>query len=321
MAEQPSLSIDAAPLRRIGLPDGLCAWLESQRYPGKWKGRVGNRSLIVIGTFMLGFAAVVAMRWGSNRALAFVRTQGLDGPFHYEAPEPISLLPLLFCVAFLSSYFNFESSARNGKEMRDYDLLANLSDAAAYPGLVGRLSRSYFRWTFRKLVPTTPDAELSQVRVAIRNAYLKPGLWLGLPGLLLAINELFTFQVATLEGVRVRESLLSRPVFYSWDGLAKVHVGAWVFPRDGLSVKYIAEFENGTESPLFGRTATENDIALATAVDGRARTKAVPKEVIRFSFGRYSGELQMQPDCPDQIRRVYPEDLASSLVALVCVRQ
>jgi hypothetical protein len=319
MADEPSLSIDAGPLRQLGLSDGLCAWVEGHRYPGKWTVRVGNRILLTLGAFMLGFAVVVATRLGSDRAMAFVRTEVVDGPFHYETPEPWSLLPLLFCVAFFSSYLNFKSNAKNPKEMRDYDLLANLSAAAAYPGLVGRLSRPYFRWIFRRLVGGTPQAELSQLRVALRNAYLKPGLVLGLLGLLLATNDLFTFQLATLDGVMVRKSMLSRPLFYSWDDLTKVHVGAWVFPRDGLSVKYVAEFEDGTESSLLGRTATEEDVALATTVDNRLRMRAIPKEVIRFSFGRHSGELQMQPDCPEQVRRVYREDLASPLEALVCV--
>lgn len=320
MSDDDRVAVDAAPLSEIGLPESLCSWVERQRYPQEWKRRTSKRLFVIMGFFIAGYILTSAARAAGGQLTRHLRTRHLAGPFHYEGPEVLSLLVLLFSTGFVASYLHFSSRRKNTPQMRDYDLLANLSEAASFPGFIGNLSRRYFRWTCRTVVAASPRDQLEQLRDALRRAYLVPGIWLAVLGSFLFVREMLAFQLATKEGAAVRDPLTFHSADYSWDDLAKVGVACWVFPRDGLSLEYTATFQDGTEVPLFTRHVKPDEVRLAEFVESIALERAIKKTPIRFTFGIHTGETKVQPDCRAQINQVYTNPLAVSLASLVEVR-
>lgn len=277
--------------------------------------------IVLMIVFMIGYVFL-------SRAIFFdylmkQRTGGVDYIF-YDSLWMIHIFPMMFIAILLPAWLLYKLMAYFPRQS---ELLAIKGfDDIAYRSInehdvMGIWKSS--RYFTRKII----DEKFLQMPIDEGLRYLnwKTGRWIGkciIIMLIIAapfiILDASNYKLATKEGVLERPYASFHTLNKTWDDVTKVETGCFYFTGKNrkLALKYVVQFDDGSEIDLFEAKANGNKVAQITAVNTALRELGKPFSIKNFTHGIHSGKPYVNDECFGKLQEEYPSEYSEIIKLL-----
>lgn len=311
------ITVSTARFDEMGIPQNLIDYVSSRTYPKQYRKLLwGTYALVVV--VMVGMFALLF--WGNFAllgALEQVRTAGLDPPYQYFQDIGAGSIVLIFVIILSLGVVTSVIVRGLKKDLREYVVLASLEMAANTAGLNGRLTRAWYKASYKDLAGLRVDQQLLKIHQLNIAMYSKPfimGLLLAAPLILLDVNN---YDVANEKGATFGPYFSPNRTTHPWEDATGVECGCWVSDKGEMKLYYEVHWANGESYNLLDGKADEMAITLADSVNRRLTERGVARRYATFTFGIHSGELKNDPECAPRLRQIYSPETFGTLQRLI----